>query len=243
MIPGNRVMGAIFPQYYEDLAYWPDLSGPNNSTSIVDRSPTPKTTTVNGNAKLSTSYSVYGGSSLAFDGSNDNIDVGAVADWKFLHDGSIAWTIFGRWRFNSFATEQALFGTAITTAQTGVFAYLLTDRKISFSIARGTGSSVATVITATTAAALPNDTNFHHIEIAYDPTQSVDHCRISINGSMQFFSKAANPHSSTNPAAKLRLGEYISTSGLGDVNGNIGEFVVMKNRRFHTASFTPEVYL
>ena len=45
--------------------------GINNSTSIIDSSPNPKTMTANGNAKISTALSKYGGSSLLFDGTTN----------------------------------------------------------------------------------------------------------------------------------------------------------------------------
>lgn len=49
--------------------------GDNLSTAIVDSRSSPKTVTVYGNACISTSYSVFGGSSLHFDGSGDYLEV------------------------------------------------------------------------------------------------------------------------------------------------------------------------
>ena len=47
--------------------------GTNGSTSIIDRSPSPKTITVVGNAQIGTAQSRFGGSSIAFDGSGDYV--------------------------------------------------------------------------------------------------------------------------------------------------------------------------
>jgi hypothetical protein len=49
--------------------------GLNNSTAIVDSSPTPKTITIAGNTKISTTQSKYGGSSLYFDGLGDYLTI------------------------------------------------------------------------------------------------------------------------------------------------------------------------
>ena len=48
--------------------------GINNSTNIIDSSANNFTVTVNGNAKISTAQSKFGGSSLYFDGNGDYLD-------------------------------------------------------------------------------------------------------------------------------------------------------------------------
>lgn len=63
--------------------------GANNSTSIVDSSPTPKTITRVGDTKISTVQSKYGGSSIYFDGS-DSLLTSTNTDFTF---GTGDWTI------------------------------------------------------------------------------------------------------------------------------------------------------
>ena len=57
--------------------------GANGSTSIIDRSPSPKAVTANGNAQISTAQSVFGGSSIAFDGNGDFLSVASTNDLVF----------------------------------------------------------------------------------------------------------------------------------------------------------------
>lgn len=49
--------------------------GVDGSTTVVDNSPAPKTITCNGNARISTAQSRFGGASLFFDGSGDYLEV------------------------------------------------------------------------------------------------------------------------------------------------------------------------
>ncbi|MGQ0708688.1 MAG: LamG domain-containing protein [Rhodoferax sp.] len=57
--------------------------GTDASTSIVDSSPTSKTLSVSGNARISTAQSKFGGSSLYFDGSGDRVQSPDHADFDF----------------------------------------------------------------------------------------------------------------------------------------------------------------
>jgi hypothetical protein len=50
-------------------------NGTNGSTTITDSSPSPKTVTAFGNAQISTAQSKFGGASLLFDGTGDNLTV------------------------------------------------------------------------------------------------------------------------------------------------------------------------
>jgi hypothetical protein len=64
--------------------------GANGSTAFTDSSLTPHTLLVNGNAKIDTSQSRFGGASAYFDGSGDFIHVENQADLSF---GDANWTI------------------------------------------------------------------------------------------------------------------------------------------------------
>lgn len=66
--------------------------GENNSTTIVDSSPTPKAITVNGNAQISTAQSKYGGSSIYFDGTGGYLQLADSPDWTISGDYTVeAW--------------------------------------------------------------------------------------------------------------------------------------------------------
>lgn len=57
--------------------------GTNGSTSIVDVSDTPHSIAVLGNAQITTAQSVFGGSSLAFDGTTDYLQISDSDDFEF----------------------------------------------------------------------------------------------------------------------------------------------------------------
>lgn len=57
--------------------------GTNGSTTFTDNSPTPKTVSAGGNAKISTTQSKWGGSSIYFDGVGDYVTVATNAAFGF----------------------------------------------------------------------------------------------------------------------------------------------------------------
>ena len=63
--------------------------GTNGSTTIVDSSPSPKTVTAVGDAKISTAQSKFGGASIGFDGSGDSL----AAPASISHFGTGDFTI------------------------------------------------------------------------------------------------------------------------------------------------------
>lgn len=58
-------------------------AGADNSTTFVDNSPRPKTATVYGSAKISTERSVFGGSSMKFDGAGSYLTFPDHSDFEF----------------------------------------------------------------------------------------------------------------------------------------------------------------
>lgn len=58
-------------------------NGTNGSTTIVDSSPSPKTMTAVGDAKISTAQSKFGGASILFDGSGDYLSTPNNAAFNF----------------------------------------------------------------------------------------------------------------------------------------------------------------
>lgn len=58
-------------------------NGANGSTTVTDNSPTPKTVTANGNAKISTAQSKFGGASMLFDGTGDYLSIPSSSAFDF----------------------------------------------------------------------------------------------------------------------------------------------------------------
>ena len=80
--------------YYSNTSLLLHFNGNNDSTVFTDTSITPKTVTANGNAKISTTQSKFGGSSAYFDGTGDylsipnNIDF-AIGGYNFTVEVSV----------------------------------------------------------------------------------------------------------------------------------------------------------
>jgi hypothetical protein len=59
------------------------MDGANNSTTFTDSSLTPKTVFANGDAKISTAQSKFGGSSAYLDGNGDHLSIPNSSDFEF----------------------------------------------------------------------------------------------------------------------------------------------------------------
>lgn len=78
--------------YFSSVSLLLHGNGSNGSTTITDSSPSPKTVTAFGDAKISTAQSKFGGASIAFDGNGDYLSVASNADFAFSGDFTVeAW--------------------------------------------------------------------------------------------------------------------------------------------------------
>lgn len=101
--------------FFNNVVLYIKGDGENNSTNIIDSSPTPKTITISGDAKISTEQSKYGGSSLKFinfAGGTDYLDINdtslnvstsngdfTLEAWLYYTDSFTSTTPFG-WEIN-----------------------------------------------------------------------------------------------------------------------------------------------
>jgi len=93
--------------FYSSVKLLLHFDGANNSTTFTDNSGTPKSATVNGNAKISTTQSVFGGAAGYFDGVGDWIHFADSADWHF---GTGDGTVDVRVRFEDTGADQRFMG-------------------------------------------------------------------------------------------------------------------------------------
>jgi hypothetical protein len=75
--------------YFANVSLLLHGNGTNGSTTITDNSPSPKTVTAVGNARISTAQSKFGGSSIAFDGNGDYLTTADSPDWDIAGDYTI----------------------------------------------------------------------------------------------------------------------------------------------------------
>jgi hypothetical protein len=115
------------------------MDGSNNSTVFTDYGPSARTVTANGNAKLSTTQSKFGGSSAVFDGTGDFLTVAnsdafdfgsgdfAIEAWIYIAananadvDGNRGATICNTWNTGATTISGWIFGVMGNTTTTGV---------------------------------------------------------------------------------------------------------------------------
>jgi hypothetical protein len=72
--------------YLSNVSLLLEMNGANNSTAFTDSSLTPKAIFTNGDAKISTVQSKFGGSSALFDGTGDSLQVSTTSDLQMTGD-------------------------------------------------------------------------------------------------------------------------------------------------------------
>lgn len=179
------------------------FDGSNGSTSIVD-SASARVWTAVGDAKLSNSYSVFGGTSLALDGAGDYVQ---TTDLSGLSFGTGDFCIDARIRLNSVGAS--LFICDMRSADTQIaMCFYVASSKLSIYI------NGANRITGTTT--LVANTDYH---VAVERTAGVT--KIFLNGSQEGASYAdANNY----VANALKIGSAWSVSSF--LNGFVDEFRV-----------------
>lgn len=81
-----------YDPYFSKVSLLLHGDGANNSTSIIDSSPNSKIMSAFGNAKISTSQSKFGSSSMYFDGSGDYLTTSTSTDFALGYDWTLeAW--------------------------------------------------------------------------------------------------------------------------------------------------------
>ncbi len=106
------LLGSTVPRATQGDAQWRNTSlllhmdGANDSTSFIDSSLTQKTVSPNGNVRISTAESKFGGSSAYFDGTGDYLQVATSADLAF---GTADFSLEGWFKVTNFASQRTLF--------------------------------------------------------------------------------------------------------------------------------------
>jgi hypothetical protein len=213
--------GATDP-YFSNVSLLLHGDGANGSTTIVDSSPSPKTVTAVGNAQISTAQSKFGGSSIAFDGTNDYLQIPASSDFDF---GTEDFTV-EFWLYQTSANQYAtIIDVNYGTSPNFSFQRDLTLLKYILYL-NGTG----TIIQETSLHSL---NTWHHYAIVRNGTgvNNVVIYRDGVNvGSGTYAGNAGNS------SVTFKIGG--SPTG-PDSSGYIDDFRVTKGVARYTANFTP----
>jgi hypothetical protein len=135
----GRVAVPAWDNYYSSVSLLLPMDGDNNSTVFTDYGPLARAVTANGNAKLSTTQSKFGGSSAVFDGTGDFLSVAnsdafdfgsgdfAIEAWIYIAansnadpDGGRSAAISNTWNTGESPLYGWLFGILGNNTTTGV---------------------------------------------------------------------------------------------------------------------------
>ena len=145
---------------YDDVALLIPGIGENNSTTIIDYSPSYRSITAAYDAKISTAQSKFYGSSLAFDGGNDKINVPNSDDFWFGSAITIEFWI----RPAEFSRTQYLLAHKQGT-DTGWAITLKSSNQINLTVWNTGGGEAITGVPST---ALPTLNTWYHVRIVFD---------------------------------------------------------------------------
>ena len=230
---------AAFPDTGDDVSYVNTAlilhaDGANLSTTITDTSQTPKTVTAVSGAKISTAQSLFGGASLALNGSTDYATVPAHADFDF---GT-----------GDFTIEAAFFFTAFSASFGGSYGAALLANYLSNGAANtgwqlrinGTSASWTTINVYTGL----TDLNIAGLSIANNTwnrvaiTRAGTQLRMFLNGALVY--TVTNSDSFTRSAGSpLYIGQLNDATFRFNLPGYMDEARITKGVARYTAAYTP----
>ncbi len=182
-----------------------------------------------GNARISTTQSKFGGSSMYFDGTGDYLKFPSSELVPFASNEKF--TIEG-WIYPSAATAGQIYGI-YTTRNSGISAYAIaitlfgSPLKINVEIATS-GSALVTISSSTTISA----NTWYHFAVVHDGTQ----LKLYLNGTSE------GTPATTSQATTLKvmaLGRYYVDIDNYYFNGYIDDFRITKGYARYTSNFTP----
>ena len=223
---------------YQSVSLLLKGDGANGFTTIPDRSPIPKAVSVLGDARISTTQSKFGGSSMYFDGTGDYLTVGAIADFKHLHDDTTDFAIEG-WVYWTSGT-QTLLSTAAGSADIGFFIGVnVTTGTISAQMFRGASGSylLATSTTGLTSGA------WTYFKFSYTKTTRAYAFRIGSadagSGTMAVTGTWA-ASSTSNPSFVLAIARYQNATPGAYFSGYLDDLRITKAARTETSAPSTE---
>lgn len=211
-------MADTYSSYVSSLLHF---NGTNNSTTFTDE--VGNTVNYAGNAKISTSQSVFSGASGSFDGTNSIVTIPAGSRFNF---GSLDWTI-ELWFRKTGSSTKGLFGTR----PAGLFGPLQLDivsSKIKVLVSTGSGSWT---INSTGTTTISTGTWYHVAAV-----RNKSNFTLYLNGNSEITSSAL----STSVVTDMNTNVYIGwESDCGYFDGYIDECRITKGIARYTSTFTP----
>lgn len=200
--------------------------GANNSTIFTDRSISARAVTSVNGAKISTTQSKFGGSSMFFDGTNDYLSVPASADFVPNADFTIeAWVYCPN---TATGTTQRIAGFATTGGgNSSMTFHLKADGRLEIAGYDGSGFTIATSTSAVSSNAWVHVVGQRRSgEIEVWIAGSLDCTPVAVSGTFV---------APVSPLSVGRMGDYVGQY----FSGYIDELRITKGVARYTTTFTP----
>lgn len=200
------------------------MNGADNSTSFPDSSSSALAVTANGNAKISTAQSKFGGASGYFDGAGDYLSIAATTATNLPSDFTIeAWL-----RPAAFSSAMTFLGKWGSSQRCWLFTI---DNANQVTFAFGNNGSISAVVARATPSTLIANTWYHVAACRSGSTT-----RIFIDG----VQAGANITNTGNNTGTQTTAVGINTDGnASSFNGYIDSVRVTKGVARYTSNFTP----
>jgi len=219
---------------YASVSLLLHCDGTNGSTTFTDKSPTPKAVAALGNAQVSTARSQFGGASALFDGTGDYLTVGAISDFKHLHDDATDYAIEG-WVYWT-GGDVTILSTAAASDHIGMLLQVnTTTGYLNAQIYRGSPGNTLSA-TSTTGVTLNTWTYF---KFSYTKTTRAYAFRVGSAGAgsgTMTVGGSWSASSTANHTYVLAVGRYQYTTPGGYLNGNIDDLRITKAARTETTA-------
>jgi hypothetical protein len=196
--------------------------GTNGSTTIVDSSSSPKAVTAVGNAQISTAQSKFGGSSLAFDGTGDSLEVSSA---NVLNFGAGDFTV-ECWIYlaNTTQTKNIIRGIENNSFYFRVGQSYLGN-------VNGLGVARSNVADSDRCSFTFSALQWYHIAV----TRTASQIRFFVDGIQQATTNAADGSFAYNDTGTVVIGSSTNE----DFNGYIDDLRITKGVARYTQNFTP----
>lgn len=222
--------GVITDPMWADVALL--IQAPETGSTIADAKG--KTVTAQGNVAAST---VLGYPTIYFDGSGDRLDVGAVSDFKFLHNGS-NWTLEFIAKPSAVATDDVILDTTRgTTSNSGIFiAY--SSGKIRVFITRSVSSSyvVDSVLNYTFTAGVEKT-----VCLEYNHSLTTGTLKMYVDGALAASANKTSNAPSTGNHQQMMIGMFSTAAPTAAYTGHIRAIRATQGVRYG-ADHTPPTW-
>jgi hypothetical protein len=208
------------------------MDGTNNSTTFTDYSLSARTLTAQGNAKISTAQSKFGGASGLFDGSGDYLSIADSNDFDF---GSGDFTI-ECWFYrpsNTFVNFQDILTQRNQDSSNYAFSFYIRPQDNTIAFRYSTSGNGATGTVGADNNFTITNSVWHHFAI----TRSSGTFRLFVNGTVVTTSTPATNPTFFNSTAAITVGA--AANGAQSINGYLDDLRVTKGVARYTANFTP----